>query len=154
MTDTVHRGSTETRPLTMDIGIGIAAGVAGGLVFGALMAMMNMLPMIGTLVGSENAVAGFGVHMAISAVIGAIYGGAVHVLRLAPAYTLLPGLGIGLAYGVIWWILGPLLIMPTMMGMGPQVGAALSQMNVMSLVGHLMYGAVLGSGFALLAGRR
>jgi len=80
MTDTVHRGSAETRPLIMDIGTGVVAGLAGGLVFGALMAVMAMLPTIGMLVGSESAVAGFGVHMVISAVIGAIYGGAVHVL--------------------------------------------------------------------------
>ena len=64
------------------------------------------------------------------------------------------GIGIGLTYGVIWWVLGPLLIMPTMMGMGPQVGSALSQMNVMSLIGHLMFGATAGAAFALLSDRR
>ncbi len=47
MTDTVHGGSAETRPLIMDIGTGVVAGLAGGLVFGALMAVMAMLPMIG-----------------------------------------------------------------------------------------------------------
>ncbi len=154
MTDTVHGGSAETRPLIMDIGTGVVAGLAGGLVFGALMAVMAMLPMIGMLVGSESAVAGFGVHMVISAVIGAIYGGAVHLVGLSPAYRLVSGIGIGLTYGVIWWVLGPLLIMPTMMGMGPQVGSALSQMNVMSLIGHLMFGATAGAAFALLSDRR
>jgi len=154
MTDTVHRGPAETRLLIMDIGMGAVAGLAGGLVFGSLMAVMAMLPMIGMLVGSESAVAGFGVHMVISAVIGAIYGGAVHVLGLSPAYGLVAGIGIGLAYGFMWWILGPLLIMPTMMGMGPQVGSALSQMNVMSLMGHLMFGATAGAAFALLSNRR
>ena len=154
MTDTVHRGPAETRLLIMDIGMGAVAGLAGGLVFGSLMAVMAMLPMIGMLVGSESAVAGFGVHMVISAVIGAIYGGAVHVLGFSPAYRLVPGIGIRLAYGFIWWILGPLLIMPTMMGMGPQVGSALSQMNVMSLMGHLMFGATAGAAFALLSNRR
>jgi len=44
--------------------------------------------------------------------------------------------------------------MPTMMGMGPQVGSALSQMNVMSLIGHLMFGATAGAAFALLSDRR
>ncbi len=154
MTDTIHGGRAAPRPLNFDVGAGAVAGLIGGLVFGGLMAMMSMLPMIGMLVGSESAIVGFLVHMGISAVIGATYGGTVNVLRLAPAYQLVPGAGLGLAYGFVWWILGPLVIMPTMMGMGPQFGAALSQMNLMSLIGHLMYGALAGAAFAAIAGRR
>ncbi len=56
--------------------------------------------------------------------------------------------GWGLLYGVIWWVLGPLMIMPTMMGMGLQFGAALSGPMLLSLVGHLVYGAVTGLVFA------
>jgi hypothetical protein len=51
-------------------------------------------------------------------------------------------------------VLGPLLIMPIMLGMGPQFGAATSEMNVMSLGGHLVYGALLGVAFAIITSRR
>ena len=34
---------------------GAVAGIAGGIVFGAMMAMMGMLPMIGQMVGSPTA---------------------------------------------------------------------------------------------------
>jgi len=154
MTDTIHGGRADPRPFISDVGTGVFAGLIGGLVFGGLMAMMSMLPMIGMLVGSESAIVGFLVHMGMSAVIGAIYGGTVNVLRLAPAYQLVPGAGVGLAYGFVWWILGPLVIMPTMLSMGPQFGAALSQMNLMSLIGHLMYGALAGAAFAAITARR
>ena len=54
--------------------IGALAGLAGGLLFGALMAIMAFLPMVGMLVGQESSLVGFIVHMAISAGIGAGYG--------------------------------------------------------------------------------
>ncbi len=49
---------------------GAYAGVIGGVVFGAMMGMMGMLPMIGQMVGSPSATAGFIVHIFISASIG------------------------------------------------------------------------------------
>jgi hypothetical protein len=48
--------------------------LAGRLVFGMLMGMMGMLPMVGMLIRVQNALAGFIVHMVISAFIGAVYG--------------------------------------------------------------------------------
>lgn len=153
MADTYSHKAMQ-RPLAADIAIGAAAGLIGGLAFGVLMAMMAMLPMIGMLVGAESAFVGFLVHMVISAVIGAIYGAVVNVLHVEAAFATWTGLGIGLVYGFVWWILGPLVIMPTMMGMGPQFAAALNQMNLMSLMGHLIYGALTGIAFALIASRR
>jgi uncharacterized membrane protein YagU involved in acid resistance len=78
--------------------------------------------------------------MVISAIIGASFG--VIFGRMSSGYG--PGLGWGLLYGLIWWVLGPLLIMPTLMGMGPQFGNAFATSNLMSLVGHLLYGGVAG----------
>lgn len=49
---------------------GAAGGIAGGLVFGMLMAFMGMLPMVASMVGSDSAAVGFGVHMVISVLIG------------------------------------------------------------------------------------
>lgn len=154
MVDIAHGGRPESRQLVGDAGSGALAGLIGGVAFGALMAMMNMLPMVGMLAGSESAIVGFAIHMLISAVIGAMYGGLVSLVGLSSAHAVLPGIGIGTAYGFVWWILGPLVIMPTMMGMGPQFASALNQMNVMSLVGHLIYGALLGGAFAMITSRR
>jgi hypothetical protein len=48
-------------------------------------------------------------------------------------------------------VLGPLLIMPAMLGM-PLV--QINSMTLMSLVGHLIYGAVAGAGYVWYAARR
>ena len=52
------------------------------------------------------------------------------------------GIALGLGYGVVWWVLGALLIMPAQLGM-PVLG--LSTMAWQSLAGHLVFGAVLGA---------
>ena len=44
---------------TSNIKQGIYGGLAGGLVFGAMMGMMGMLPMVGKLVGEPSASTGF-----------------------------------------------------------------------------------------------
>jgi uncharacterized membrane protein YagU involved in acid resistance len=119
---------------------GIVGGIAGGIAFGMLMAMMGMLPMIASLAGSDSAVVGFGIHMLISAFIGATFG----VIFGPASRTYMTGLGWGLLYGAVWWVLGPMTIMPTMMGMGLQFGAAFTTPLLMSLMGHLIYGAATG----------
>ena len=93
---------------------GVYGGLAGGAVFGVMMAMMGMLPMIGQMVGSSSSIVGFVIHMVNSAIIGAafavVFGGVVAGIG--------SGVGYGLGYGVIWWLLGPLTLMPLFMGMG------------------------------------
>lgn len=112
---------------------GALAGVAGGIVFGMLMAMMGMLPMIAQLVGSDSAVVGGIVHLVISAALGALFG------LLVPATTVSALLGAGVVYGMLWWVLGPLVIMPARLGMPLFM---INQTAWMSLMGHLIYGMV------------
>lgn len=131
---------------------GIYGGLAGGAVFGAMMAMMGMLPMIGKIMGHPSAGAGFLIHMGISAMIGA--GFAATLGRTAGACGIRSGLQRGLAYGGLWWLLGPLTLMPLMMGMGlgANWNAAAAVRMLPSLMGHLMYGAILGVTYARLGG--
>lgn len=49
---------------------GMIAGVAGGVPFGAMMGLMGMLPMIGSMVGRPSATAGLVVHLLMSARLG------------------------------------------------------------------------------------
>ncbi|MET3206001.1 UNVERIFIED_ORG: putative membrane protein YagU involved in acid resistance [Arthrobacter sp. UYEF13] len=117
---------------------GVAGGIAGGIVFGMLMAMMDMLPVIASIVGSASAVVGFGVHLMISVMIGL-------GLTVLLGNRFLTGYGrgalVGLGYGAIWWVLSPLMIMPVMMGM-PLFTVDLTAL--MSLMGHMIYGVILG----------
>jgi uncharacterized membrane protein YagU involved in acid resistance len=114
---------------------GVVAGIAGGIVFGALMAMMGMMGMIAMLVGSESAAVGWLVHLVISAFYGALF--AVIVPTTLGTGALL---GAGAVYGIVLWLIGPLLIMPAMLGMGLFM---FNTMTMMSLVGHLLYGLIV-----------
>lgn len=128
---------------------GAKSGLVAGIAFGAMMGMMGMLPMVAKLFGSESAVFGFLIHLVFSAIIGALFG------FFFGHQALEKGKGIlyGLVFGFIWWILGPLIIMPVWLGMGVQLSAAGMQMALPSLWGHLMYGFILGLVYSILASR-
>lgn len=130
---------------------GIYSGLGGGLVFGVLMGMMGMLPMIGSMVGVASAPVGFFVHLVISATIG----GSFAVLLDWTGRGARAGVGAGLAYGFTWWVLGPLTLMPLFMGMGLGVNWNVSAMTqaLPSLMGHLIFGAILGVSYRWLERR-
>jgi hypothetical protein len=119
---------------------GIAGGIAGGIVFGMLMAVQDMLPMVAALIGADSAAVGFGVHLAISAGAGLLFGAAVVAV---PALVRTPVLAVaaGALYGAAWWIAGALVAMPLMLGMGAMV-LVIEQAQLMSLMGHLVFGVI------------
>jgi uncharacterized membrane protein YagU involved in acid resistance len=129
---------------------GVVGGIAGGLVFGAMMAAMGMLPMVASVVGSNSALIGFPYHMFNSVVIGAIFG----LLFGAQSRNYGLGAALGLLYGAIWWVLGPMILMPLLLGMPLQFGAAFTPQMLMSLVGHLAYGLVTGLVYVSYTHRR
>ncbi|MGE3194546.1 MAG: hypothetical protein AB7K08_13890 [Microbacteriaceae bacterium] len=117
---------------------GVIGGVAGGIMFGILMAMMGMLPVIASMVGSTSPVVGFIIHIGMSIMIGL----GLTVLFGNLLLTSYPrGLVVGMGYGAVWWVLGPLMVMPMMFGM-PLF--AIDTTALFSLMGHLIYGAILG----------
>jgi uncharacterized membrane protein YagU involved in acid resistance len=131
------------------LGLGAAASLAGGLVFTAVMAQTGALPVVARLVGASSAAAGFLVHMGISAVIGATYG----LLFRREAATAGAALAWGLVYGLAWWFLGPLTLLPVLLGAGIQWSPAAALAAYPSLLGHLAYGGVTALVYQLLAGR-
>lgn len=143
-TDAAH--GQETQKLTRYVMFGGIAGLIGGVAFGILMAMMNMLPMVGMLVRSESAVVGFIVHLVISAGIGASLG---LLLTFLPIRGRVPTIIAGAVYGAIWWVLGALILMPLMLGMNEMV-LQIGEMQWYSLMGHLIYGVLAGIAFAML----
>jgi len=136
---------------TRELKAGAYGSIAGGLIFGVMMGMMGMLPVIGSMVGQPTAAAGFVLHMANSVIIGVAF--AIVLGRFVSGTA--SGAGFGLAYGGVWWMLGPLTLMPLLMGMsfGVNWNAATTAAMLPSLVGHLMYGGVLGLVYAWLRHR-
>jgi hypothetical protein len=119
---------------------GVVGGLLGGFVFGLMMMMMGMMPMIASLMGSESTAIGWILHLLISLFIGVTFALVFGDHSLSYGVGLLWGIG----YGIGWWVLGPLLIMPALMGMPLFM---LNSMTLMSLVGHIIYGALAGLGY-------
>ena len=136
-----------TRPTTTNaLKNGVIAGLGGGLVFGIMMGMMGMLPMVGMLIGQDSAIVGFIVHMLISAFFGGVYG-----LIAARFFSgLVPNLVAGAIYGIGVWVIGALIMMPLLLGMNEMV-LQIGQAQWMSLLGHIIYGAITGAIFASLS---
>jgi hypothetical protein len=139
---------------------GVAGGLVAGVVFGVMMQMMTvptpdggqmpMMVQIAMIVGSTSVAVGWLYHLFNSAVIGAIFawifGG-----RIASYGS---GLGWGAAYGVAWWILGALILMPVLLGMPPFAPLMMPPMRMVaagSLIGHLVYGLILGGVYVWFA---
>ena len=142
-TATTHQHTVSTQQGVLH---GVLGGLAGGLVFGLMMQALGMIGMIAMLVGSESIAVAWAVHLAISALFGASYGAVV-----APRLTGWgAGLATGVAYGALWWVLGPLLLMPATMGMPV---FTVDTMALQSLVGHLVFGFVLGAVVVALSRR-
>ena len=140
-TSTLSTQKMDTRALWL----GAVAGIIGGIPFGMLMGMMGMMPMIGMLVGVESAFVGVLVHAAISAITGALYGFFAVRFPLTWRNAVLGGL----IYGVIWWVLGALILMPALLGMFEMI-FVIGQMQWMSLLGHIIFGEVLALSFVWL----
>jgi hypothetical protein len=141
------------------IGAGIVAGLIAGVVFGAMMTMMTaptpdggrmpMMAMVAQVVRSDSLVVGWIYHLFNSAVIGLIFGWFLG--RGAVGYA--GGLAKGIGYGVFWWIVGAQILMPLFLGMPPFASIRMPPMRSValgSLVGHVIYGGILGLVYAAL----
>lgn len=141
---------------------GIVGGLVGGVMFGTMMQMMTaptpdggrmpVINMVGMIVGSPTAGVGWLYHLFNSAVIGAIF---AWVLGHR-SYNYAAGLGWGAAYGILWWVLGGLILMPVFLGMpafAPLMMAEMRMVGMGSLVGHLIYGLILGATYVAMTRR-
>jgi uncharacterized membrane protein YagU involved in acid resistance len=128
---------------------GAAAGLAGGVPFGLVMLATGALPAVAGLVGAESAAAGFAVHMIVSALFGVGYG----VLFQREAPTAGAGVAWGLVYGLLWWFVGPMTLMPVLLGGAFRWTTDVAGALLPSLIGHLLCGAVTASVFLLLERR-
>lgn len=144
---TAAQGSTTLGTATVPrLTAGVVGGLAGGMVFGMLMQMMGMITAVAQLVGSTSEAVGWLLHLAISAFLGGLFAAAAG--RWLPRAGTAVAAGAG--YGMVWWVLGALLAMPAKLGMPV---FHLDAMAGKSLMGHLIFGMVLG-GVATLLVRR
>ena len=135
---------------------GIVAGLIAGVAFGIMMTVMTaptpegarvpMMAMVAQVVRSDSLAVGWVYHLFNSAVIGGLFGwllgGRVGGWGSAAGW--------GTAYGVFWWVLGGLILMPILLGMpafAPLLMPMMRPVAFGSLIGHVMFGIILGAGF-------
>ena len=149
-TDPINREPEGAGTRTLQsLGWGAVAGLAGGLPFSVVMLATGFLPQVAMLIGTSSPLAGFIVHFAISALIGMSFG----LLFQHEAPNLVSGVAWGLTYGLVWWFLGPLTLLPVLLGKPFAWTTAVAGALLPSLIGHLLYGATTALVFLLLARR-
>jgi uncharacterized membrane protein YagU involved in acid resistance len=135
---------------------GVTGGLVGALVFGAMMSILTPgvlqmgIPAMYGIAGPAGAL-GWAIHMSHGAIIGL---GFVTIAGLRPAVgdSIGAGLGAGAGYGLVVWIALAVIAMPIWLGAVGFAGAPpLPNIGVESLVGHVVYGAVLGGVYSAMA---
>jgi hypothetical protein len=125
------------------------AGLVGGIVSSPVLLVTGVLPKIAGLETSFAGAPGLLIHLVISALIGASYG----LLFRNEASSFGLGVAWGWLFGLIWWYLGPLTLLPMLLtgqiDWRPDAASRLLPL----LPGHLIYGATTAFVFLLLEQR-
>ena len=122
------------------------AGIVGGWVFGKWMERAHFFPLIAGIVNSRSAAVGVTLHFAVAVTIGATFG----LLFQRQIRGFGSSLCWGAAYGLLWWFVGPLTLLPFLTRKPIDWSAAHAADLFGSLVGHVIYGLIVGLLYAAL----
>ncbi len=125
---------------------GAIGGVVGGIIFGVVLTFFGIMPTVASLIGSTSLTVAWFIELVASIIVGLTYAWWFGSLSDNIGMTT----GYGMLHGLIWWVIGPLVILPLLLGSSIQLGNALTRDNVLSLLGYLLYGAVLGATYGAL----
>ncbi len=122
------------------------AGVLAGFIFDRWMSAGDFFPLLAGLNELPSRAVSLGLQFAIALLMGVIFG--ILFQRDVRGYGSCMGWGVG--YAILWWFLGPLTILPlvsrTPLDWSSDNGSAMFG----SLVGHILYGLILGVTYATL----
>ena len=119
---------------------GTLAGIAGGWAFSKWMEQVNFFPLIAGLVGSSSKMIGESLHFLFAVIIGISF--AFLFQREARGYG--SSMVCGAAYGIFWWFLGPLTILPLWSRSPVNWSTNHARELFGSLIGHIVYGVIVG----------
>lgn len=126
---------------------GALAGLLAGIAMGVMLTV-QMTPVIEVaipaLYGLEGMAAGWPAHLFHSLALGVVFAGVASAL---PQYSASVGrsTALGVGYGVVLWVVLAAIVMPIWLGVVGFPGAPpLPNFDPQSLVGHVVYGLVLG----------
>jgi len=133
-------------------------GVVAGLVFGVLLQfLLGRMTAIGAMytLGEPSLTVGWVAHVFHSALFGAFFGLLADTDRFRAAATgLAPAAGLGATYAAGLWAVNVVFVWPLWLN-ATTFGAQIPFPNLagMPLVGHLVWGVLLGAGTAVVLSR-
>ena len=125
---------------------GGVAGLVGGLLLWWALQTQGMASHAPGLLGLKLSGAGVLLHLLASIVLGGGFGATSRYQPLGYAATI----STGLLYGLLWWIAGPLTLGTVFEGRGPTWSLGEATAAFPSLIGHVLYGGILGVGLYAL----
>ena len=128
---------------------GGVAGLLGGWAFAQWMKQVNHFVFIAGLVHSSSSTTGIFLHYFIATILGMSFGLLFHNDLRGKG----PSMIWGMAYGMLWWFLGPLTIMPLLLGKPLDWSRQQGGILFGSLMGHLVYGFLVGQFYAMVDGK-
>lgn len=151
--------STETRTAapvdgaSLELTGGALAGLIGSALMGVLM-LGAMTPVLETAIPAMYGLGpglsvGFAIHLFHGAVFGLLFAALLRGTSLGTwAGSQLGATGLGLAYGVLVWLLAAVLLMPVWLGAVGFAGApAVPNVSTQSLLGHVVFGVATGAAY-------
>src|SRR5262249_32615961 len=150
----------EVRSMHKTTAAGAAAGAIGGVVFAGLMRLFpvgaehrSMIAFAADLVRGWSPLIGWLVYPVYGTAIGSLFGWLLGWSALDKVRAAMWG---GL-YGVGWWIAAELVLIPALLALWPLSISAVDRVRDVALpllVGHVVYGVILGIGWSPFMGVR
>ncbi len=122
------------------------AGTLGGLIFGRWVSSGDYFPLLAGFGELSSRSMTIALHFAIALLIGVTFG--LLFQRDVRGYGSCMGWGLG--YGIFWWFFGPLTLLRLAAGMPLDWSADQGSAVFGSLVGHILYGLILGVAYATI----
>jgi uncharacterized protein (DUF2062 family) len=122
------------------------AGTFGGLIFGRWMSEGDFFPLLAGVGELHSRTANITLQFVVALFIGATFG--MLFQRDIRGYG--SSMGWGLGYGIFCWFLGPLTLLPIAARVPLDWSAEHGSELFGSLVGHILYGLILGVAYATL----
>src|ERR1700746_960193 len=122
------------------------AGTPGGVIFGRWMSEGDFFPLLAGFGDLQARTTTLTLHFGVALVIGATFG--MLFQRDIRGYG--SSMGWGLGYGIFWWFLGQLTLLPVAARIPLDWSAEHGSELFGSLVGHILYGLILGVSYATL----
>jgi hypothetical protein len=126
--------------------VGGFAGVLGGIISGRWSSAGDFFPLIAGLGVANSRIATVALQFGIAVLIGSSFG--LLFQRDVRGYG--SSMGWGLGFAIFWWFFGPLSLFPLVSRLPLDWSAANGSDLFGSLVGHILYGLILGVAYATI----